>query len=590
MRVGRVLALSVLLGGYLSAAGLSDGTVYAGQNGAQGFSGDGGSATSADLNAPTGLAVDSKGNLYIADSLNNRVRKVDTGGIITTFAGNGSTPTSAALGDGQPATSVPLPLPCALAVDGTDNIYIYVGASPGGVRIAKVDGTGIITTAVPGSVLSNFNTALLLGQSENNLSMAVDRGGSTIWLSTAGQILKISVASGTVTTIPTGNSQLAAMAQAPNGDLYYNSVPAGGNPFLPAIVRMSATTGAVTTVFNSQVPASVDPSLTVPAQPTALAVDSAGIIYFAQASSVTQAANAIFRVDTSGSATQVAATANNIPLIIGNSFALDASGNLYFSEVGSTVHRLAAAASSKPAPAITPGGIVPAGSTTSTIQSGEWIAIYGSNLATSTATWAGDFPISLGGTTVTIDGKPAYLSYVSSGQINLQVPDDSAIGSVPVVVTTASGSSSSTVALATVAPSFLLLDGKHVAGIILRSDGSGAYGGGAYDIVGPTGISLGYRTVAAKAGDFVELFGTGFGPTSPTVLAGRTFSGSAPTTNPVQLTIGGRTVTPSFAGLSGAGLVQINFTVPAGIGSGDLALTGTVAGATTPSNVVLSLQ
>ena len=62
-------------------------------------------------------------------------------------------------------------------------------------------------------------------------------------------------------------------------------------------------------------------------------------------------------------------------------------------------------------------------------------------------------------------------------------------------------------------PSFLLLDSKHVTGIILRSDGSGAYAGGVYDIIGPTGTSLGYPTVAAKAGDIVELFGVGFGPT-----------------------------------------------------------------------------
>ena len=137
------------------------------------------------------------------------------------------------------------------------------------------------------------------------------------------------------------------------------------------------------------------------------------------------------------------------------------------------------------------------------------------------ANWTGNFPTSLGGTSVTIDGKSAYLWYVSPTQINLQVPDDATTGSVPVVVTTAGGGSVSTVTLAAFAPSFSLLDGKHVAGIIIRSDGSGAYGGGTYDILGPTGSSLGYPTVAAKAGDTVELFGVGFGPTTPTVPRGR---------------------------------------------------------------------
>ncbi|MBZ5608563.1 MAG: hypothetical protein LAP38_09910 [Acidobacteriia bacterium] len=78
--------------------------------------------------------------------------------------------------------------------------------------------------------------------------------------------------------------------------------------------------------------------------------------------------------------------------------------------------------------------------------------------------------------------------------------------------------------MAQLAPSFLLLDAKHVTGIIIRSDGSGAYGGGTYDILGPTGNSLGYATVTAKAGDSVELFGVGLGPTSPAVPAGQAFS------------------------------------------------------------------
>jgi len=101
-----------------------------------------------------------------------------------------------------------------------------------------------------------------------------------------------------------------------------------------------------------------------------------------------------------------------------------------------------------------------------------------------------------------------------------------------------------------------------VAGIIPRSDGSGTYGGGSYDLIGPTGTSLGYQTVAAKSGDIIELFGTGFGPTDPAVPAGQAFSGAAPTTNPVTLRINNVSVTPTFAGLSGAGAYQLNITVP----------------------------
>jgi uncharacterized protein (TIGR03437 family) len=158
------------------------------------------------------------------------------------------------------------------------------------------------------------------------------------------------------------------------------------------------------------------------------------------------------------------------------------------------------------------------------------------------------------------------------------------------VVTTTQGAATSSVTLAQLSPSFFLLDGKHVAGIILRTDGSGVYGGGLYDIIGPTGSSLGYPTVAAKAGDVIELFGTGFGPTSPVVLPGQSFSGAAPTTNPVRLLINNASIAPSFAGLSGAGLYQINLTVPPGLGAGDVTLVATVGGAQTQAGVLISLQ
>jgi uncharacterized protein (TIGR03437 family) len=241
-------------------------------------------------------------------------------------------------------------------------------------------------------------------------------------------------------------------------------------------------------------------------------------------------------------------------------------------------------------PTITAGGVVPVYSSATTIQPAEWVSIYGTNLASGTSTWTGNFPVSLGGTSVTIDGKSAYLWVVSPTQINLQVPDDTKTGIVPVVVTTAGGSVTSSVTLAQFAPSFLLLDAKHVTGIILRSNGTGAYGGGAYDILGPTGSSLGYPTVAAKAGDSVVLFGVGFGPTSLAVPAGQAFSGATSTTNAVEVLIGNVNVIPSFAGLSGAGVYQINLILPAGLGTGDVTLVASVNAAHTQSTVTIPLQ
>lgn len=243
------------------------------------------------------------------------------------------------------------------------------------------------------------------------------------------------------------------------------------------------------------------------------------------------------------------------------------------------------------APTITSGGIGPVFSSATTIQPGSWVSIYGSTLADALTLWKGDFPTSLGNTSVTINGKAAYLYFVSPTQINLQAPDDTAVGSAPVVVTTANGTASSTVTLGAVGPSFSLLDNKHVAGIIFRTSG-GSQGGGTYDILGPTGSSLGYPTVAAKAGDTVELFGVGFGPTDTTLPAGKPLGAGVFGTakNTIQLIINGKTLTPAFAGITQAGLYQFNLTIPAGLGTGEVPLLATVAGVQTPTNVVINLQ
>jgi uncharacterized protein (TIGR03437 family) len=244
-------------------------------------------------------------------------------------------------------------------------------------------------------------------------------------------------------------------------------------------------------------------------------------------------------------------------------------------------------------PTITSNGIVPVYSTSTTIESGEWVSIFGSNLASAAAQWNGQFPIptSLGGTSVTVNGKPAPLWSVSPGQINLQAPDDTAGGSVAVAVTTQSGNVTALVTLGPFAPSFSLLDAKHVAAIIIRQNGSGSRGNGTYDILGPTGNSLGYATVAAKPGDLVALYGVGFGPTNPSVAAGQPppGSGGRAVTMPV-VTIAGITAPVSYAGIIAAGLFQINITVPTGVPGGDQALLAMTGGVQTQSNVVFAMQ
>jgi uncharacterized protein (TIGR03437 family) len=249
-----------------------------------------------------------------------------------------------------------------------------------------------------------------------------------------------------------------------------------------------------------------------------------------------------------------------------------------------------ASASQMEAPSIAAGGVVPLDSVVNTIQPGEWVSIFGSNLASETAYWNGDFPTSLGGTSVEINGKPAYLSFVSPGQINLQAPGDTAMGTVCVVVTTAAGKGSSVVTLAQVSPSFSLIEKLHVSGIILRPDNSGAYGGGSYDILGPNGTPFGYPTVAAREGDSVEIFGFGFGPTDPSVQPGKAFSGAVRITGSFRLYINDVLIQPTFVGLTSAGLYQVNFVVPANLGRGELPIEAVVDGVPTQKHVYFSLQ
>ena len=113
---------------------------FAGTVGEAGSSGDGGPATSALLDHPLSVAVDGTGNVYIADTDNNRVRKVSRGGIITTIAGTGAAGSS---GDGRPARQATLLNPSGVAVDAKGNIYI---ADTGNSRVRKVSRGGTITT------------------------------------------------------------------------------------------------------------------------------------------------------------------------------------------------------------------------------------------------------------------------------------------------------------------------------------------------------------------------------------------------------------------------------------------------------------
>ncbi len=169
--------------------------------GVWGFAGDNGPATSAVLKNPTDVFLDSLGNMYIADADNNRIRKVDTAGIITTIAGGGSV-----LGDGGPATSAQLMGPSGIALDKQGNLFI---AENRGYRIRKVDNMGIITT-IAGTGIGGYNgdnipaTAAQIGSYDvtvdNKGNVYISEGGDGFTLGIKGRIRKINAA-GIITNV-----------------------------------------------------------------------------------------------------------------------------------------------------------------------------------------------------------------------------------------------------------------------------------------------------------------------------------------------------------------------------------------------------
>lgn len=221
-------------------------------------------------------------------------------------------------------------------------------------------------------------------------------------------------------------------------------------------------------------------------------------------------------------------------------------------------------------------GVVNAGSFQPGIASGTWISIFGTNLSRRTYTWqAGDIvsgalPTALQGVSVTVNGQAAYIDYISPTQINVLAPDDTNLGSVQVVVTTAGQASNAfAVQKSQFAPAFLTLDGSHVAA--LHSD--------------YTRVSSG---APAKPGETILLYGVGFGQTNPPQASGQVVSAAAPLANDVQVTIGGAAATATFAGLVQSGLYQFNVTVP-NVASGDASVAAKIGGNSTQQGVVVTI-
>jgi uncharacterized protein (TIGR03437 family) len=238
------------------------------------------------------------------------------------------------------------------------------------------------------------------------------------------------------------------------------------------------------------------------------------------------------------------------------------------------------ATSNLPLPVITVNGVVNASTNAlGPVAPGSWVSIYGSNLSPqypSGLDWSNSIvgnqlPLNLGGVSVTINNKPAAISFLNNNQINVQAPTDGSSGQVNVVVTTSSGVSAAVVNLQPVAPGLFMNGALYPAAQLPN-----------YSVISPSN--------PAHAGSVVILYGTGFGATNPPYSTGVAISGASPLVNAVTATVGNIPAQVDFAGIIGAGLYQINITIPAGAGTGNVPLVLSINGLQTQSNVSLPIQ
>ncbi len=578
--------------------------------------GDGGKAAGASLLGPAQVARDSNGNYYIADNLHIAIRKVSPDGIISTFGGGGgglysegasatggnlggsvngvvivgntlfysdysfnavrkidlttgkvntvagpSTISTAAIfggysGDGGPASAAAVHGPGRLQTNGVNLVYFDDGLNH---RIRVIDlSTGIINTAVGSGNLTAANGPAAEGINAKAYSFvslfppfALDPAGNLYVADEQTRIRKVDVGTNIIHSI--------------------TGAPSSFNDF--ALDGALAASSAVRTL--------------------ALAADGAGNLFF---SDIARSICLVRRIDArTGKISTVAGDRVTAPasrgdngpalkaaLLYVTALDFDADGNIFlFDQSEFRIREVPGAGVPFPAPGQTlpsppfvssAASIVNGASLSGAVASGAWITIFGQDLSATTRIWgASDFvngalPVSIDGVSVTINGKAAYIYFVSPSQLNLLAPADSATGPVAVVVTTANGQSSTVMVTKTqTSPAFFQFDPqarKYIAAVF--ADGTFAGPAGLY------GSALTTRPV--KPGEIVQLFATGLGATSPAYPDGRLLTQSYTLAVLPVVRIGGVVANVLYAGLVGPGVYQINVALPS-LAVGDAAVT-----------------
>jgi uncharacterized protein (TIGR03437 family) len=621
--------------------------------GIEGYSGDGSAAVAAQLNSPSSVAVDGNGNVLIADSGNSRIRQISPTGNMTTVAGNG---TYGFAGDGAGATRAQLANPVCVRVDANNNIYI--SDSDNG-RIRKVNVQGSISTVAGGNGLTYgeggpaiaafpFSPGCVAFDSINNLYIADTLHSTVRKVDSTGTITTVAGNTKTFGFTGDGGTATAAALFFPY-DIGFDTT---GNLFiadtLNARIRKVAANGVISTVAGTGLFGTTgDGGAAAAAQigeVTSLSIDPKGNLYLADAynnrvrlltgqvgpppdftftqdaatKSVVAGSTVSFSFTLSSQNgfsgnVSVAATgltvgtvtyspANSATVAAGQGATIKAtisiptsvsSGTIaigFTATSGTLTHTLSESivvAPSGPAPpAISSAGVANAASFAGgAVAPGEIVTIYGSGFGPSSIVTLqldsnGKVVSTLANTTASFNGVSAPVIYVVAGQMSVVVPYEVGGNTTATLQVTYNGTASNvvTVPITDAAPGLFTYN----------ASGSGPLAAANQD------GSINTAANPAAVGSIMVFYGTGEGQTSPGGVDGQVASSVFPKpVLPVTATIGGIPATVLYYGAAPgdvSGAFQLNVTIPAGITSGPNPVSFTVGTKSSQTGVTIAVQ
>ena len=607
-----------------------------------------------ELDFPTGIARDTTGVVYVADTANNRVLRVVAGGTYSVLAGNG---TAGYSGDHAYAPAAELSSPGAVAVDASGNVYI---ADSGNCAIRMVNANSTITTLAGTGVCGSTGNNGLAGQAEVvPVDLALDNAGNLFFAEpVANRVRKINLASLIVTSVAgvgtaghSGDGGPATLAQL--SDPTGVAVDAKGNVFIAdagnSVVRMisGSTIWTVAGTGNYAFDLETGPAVGVSIDPVGISVDSGGNIYIAdefndRIRQLIPVSAASLGVSSGNSQTVVPGTQVTISVTV-----KDASGNLVggavvnftvtsgsaqlsagsvltnASGVASVVVTLtssgsvqiSAATGSLPAatfsltaagPQINTGGVVGAALSVPAVTSlstGGIASVFGTGFGGpssyvqvgSADLVSGALPTNFKGICVELSGTFAPIFGLSNTQVNFQVPAVSA-PSVSVQVVTNCGAANQVASLgvtASIAPAapefFYFVQNTNGHNPVAAADAQTNVGIAASTLFPGSGYG------PAKSGEYITVYGTAFGATNPPVAPGVFQAAGAQATGTVQVLLNGQPLPAAnvlYVGItpSSPGLYQMDFQVPSGTPSGDLPLVISIGGIQSPAGAYITVQ